>query len=290
MSDRFMDVTVANTCECNCCPGNTRAQDEASRLSFAQDAFISQRTSPIAEPGRPEAFLDAGAAWLAYGDTRTAVWNFTHAIAAADLIDQQQVSRDRMILRQQLAHEFDPSARRALAMIDADLCALQRAPGVARANLGLVMLRLGYMDGGRQLLNQAALLDPYMLSDPYFQRHFLQSMQRSQPPMPWSNPTPAFSRDTGRPEAWGRPPETGGRNPDARWRAGWNDVAPAFPQNGSNRGQNADERWRPNSLSDVDPANPWARDPHSGRNLFEARRPQEQQARPYYNYGDGLPE
>lgn len=103
---------------------------------------------------------------------RAATGEYTAAIRAADSIDQQAVARERENVRQMLqSQNLDAQTRRALVQEDADLHTLQRAPGFARANFALLMIRNGDQYYGTQLLLEAQQKDPEMSQDPNFQRH-----------------------------------------------------------------------------------------------------------------------
>lgn len=103
---------------------------------------------------------------------RAATGEYTAAIRAADSIDQQAVARERDNVRQMLqSQNLDAQTRRALVQEDADLHTLQRAPGFARANFALLMIRNGDQYYGTQLLLEAQQKDPEMNQDPNFQRH-----------------------------------------------------------------------------------------------------------------------
>ncbi|CAN5157602.1 hypothetical protein BH10CYA1_BH10CYA1_31210 [soil metagenome] len=103
---------------------------------------------------------------------RAATGEYTAAIRAADSIDQQAVARERDNVRQMLqGQNLDAQTRRALVQEDADLHTLQRAPGFARANFALLMIRNGDQYYGTQLLLEAQQKDPEMNQDPNFQRH-----------------------------------------------------------------------------------------------------------------------
>lgn len=103
---------------------------------------------------------------------RAATGEYTAAIRAADSIDQQAVARERENVRQMLqSQNLDAQTRRALVQEDADLHTLQRAPGFARANFALLMIRNGDQYYGTQLLLEAQQKDPEMNQDPNFQRH-----------------------------------------------------------------------------------------------------------------------
>ncbi|HEY9677038.1 MAG TPA: hypothetical protein V6C76_03475 [Drouetiella sp.] len=104
---------------------------------------------------------------------RAATGEYAAAIRAADSIDQQAVARERANVRQQLqSGQLDAQTRRALIQEDADLHTLQRAPGFARANFALLMIRNGDQYYGTQLLLEAEQKDPEMNQDANFQRHF----------------------------------------------------------------------------------------------------------------------
>ncbi|MBI2812414.1 MAG: hypothetical protein HYX67_16535, partial [Candidatus Melainabacteria bacterium] len=103
---------------------------------------------------------------------RAATGEYTAAIRAADSIDQQAVARERDNVRQMLqSQNLDAQTRRAQVQEDADLHTLQRAPGFARANFALLMIRNGDQYYGTQLLLEAQQKDPEMNQDPNFQRH-----------------------------------------------------------------------------------------------------------------------
>jgi hypothetical protein len=103
---------------------------------------------------------------------RAATGEYTAAIRAADGIDQTAVARERDNVRQMLqGQNLDAQTRRALVQEDADLHTLQRAPGFARANFALLMIRNGDQYYGTQLLLEAQQKDPEMNQDPNFQRH-----------------------------------------------------------------------------------------------------------------------
>jgi hypothetical protein len=103
---------------------------------------------------------------------RAATGEYTAAIRAADSIDQTAVARERENVRQALqSQNLDAQTRKALVQEDADLHTLQRAPGFARANFAMLMIRNGDQYYGTQLLLEAQQKDPEMNQDPNFQRH-----------------------------------------------------------------------------------------------------------------------
>ncbi|MFN8553815.1 MAG: hypothetical protein U0103_20265 [Candidatus Obscuribacterales bacterium] len=120
---------------------------------------------------------------------RAATGEYTAAIRAADSIDQQAVARERENVRQMLqSQNLDAQTRRALVQEDADLHTLQRAPGFARANFALLMIRNGDQYYGTQLLLEAQQKDPEMNQDPNFQRHLknaIDAAPRSQQQQPY---------------------------------------------------------------------------------------------------------
>lgn len=111
---------------------------------------------------------------FAQGDARNAVARkeYVAAIASADEIDQTSVARELRNIKLILANQnLDLQTRRLLVQEDADLHTLQRAPGFARANLALALIRNGDHLNGTQLLLEAQQRDRLMLGDPNFQRH-----------------------------------------------------------------------------------------------------------------------
>jgi hypothetical protein len=105
-------------------------------------------------------------------DWNTAKTSYDQAIQSAKSIDQTQVATLIQAVNQQLQTEQDPAKQKLLAQEALDLDALQRAVGIATANKGLAEKRLGLDAAGTRDLMQAAAVDPKMLADANFQKHF----------------------------------------------------------------------------------------------------------------------
>ncbi|HEY9731979.1 MAG TPA: hypothetical protein V6C89_08705 [Drouetiella sp.] len=103
--------------------------------------------------------------------------HYVAAIKIADQIDQQAVKAERLSIANTLkTAELNQEQRRELNQRDADLHTLERAPGFARANLALLMIRSGQQFQGTRLLIDAQEKDREMASDPNFIRHLNQAI------------------------------------------------------------------------------------------------------------------
>jgi len=151
----------------------------ARLLQEASDAYQHRAMATYVQASMRNVFarLESGETkFERYGLSR-AVPDYQAAIRQADNIDQSAVAKEREYLRQALVRTADPYERRSLLQEDEQLHDLQRAPGVARANLGLLLIRNGYQMEGTNLLLEAQSLDPEMNRDPNFKRHLLSAQQ-----------------------------------------------------------------------------------------------------------------
>ncbi len=90
----------------------------------------------------------------------------------ADGFDRERIKEELATVERERARISDSNIRQALAGEDQDLKLLQNAESICLANFGLAELRAGRSAQGTIDLMQAARLNPLMLSDPNFQRHF----------------------------------------------------------------------------------------------------------------------
>src|SRR5262249_23177243 len=119
----------------------------------------------------PTQILDSAVAHLRYGDWRGASAGDAAAIRMADSFYRWGLRCERGWLRRCIDSENDPLTRRWMSERGDGVHDHGGAPGFTRANLGLLLIRMGDFAEGFGLISTAAQLDPEMRMDPNFRRH-----------------------------------------------------------------------------------------------------------------------